>query len=84
MGPRPEGHGETTRISIRLREKNWLQWGHVQKDMESSKIIGTQEIITSASMGPRPEGHGEAKGSPRGGGKNHELQWGHVQKDMES
>mgnify|MGYP006292033173 CR=1 FL=1 len=60
MGPRPEGHGEHFNvIFVILVFPFMLQWGHVQKDMESYSEPGLFVLQFTASMGPRPEGHGE-------------------------
>ena len=38
MGPRPEGHGEESDPDIEILSNTLLlQWGHVQKDMESKR-----------------------------------------------
>ena len=61
MGPRPEGHGESTIArAVGGRKYFTLQWGHVQKDMERRlKKRQKKGGLFAASMGPRPEGHGE-------------------------
>ena len=43
MGPRPEGHGELAWPYSDFLPRSPLQWGHVQKDMESPDKEGTKE-----------------------------------------
>ena len=84
MGPRPEGRGKDEGDIAIGHSDGWLQWGHVPKDVESSRGGHRHNLRRPSFNGATSRRTWKAGGKGTKPERKAMLQWGHVPKDVES